>query len=85
MKGNEKQAASVRSSKEALHEHQTTSSGADECQENESEDQVNGPLVEDEGGVSIATIPNRWAHLCVGPNYRNEQFKFGEWDVLEIV
>jgi hypothetical protein len=84
-KGNEKRAASVKSSKETLHEHQISSPGADESQENEPDEQVNGSLVEDEGEVNITTVPNRWAHLCVGPNYRNEQFKFGEWDVLEII
>ena len=30
-------------------------------------------------------VPSRWSHLCVGPDYRNEEFKIESWDVMETV
>jgi hypothetical protein len=54
-------------------------------QENEPDDQ--GPSSMDQGDENedIQEVPNRWSHLCVGPSYRNKQFKIVEWEVMEMV
>ena len=55
-------------------------------QEMEADDDwLDGPSSDPTDEEEDIETPNRWSYLCIGPNFRNEQYKFGEWDSMEIV